>query len=67
MSDERDGFSIQTFEGKEVHFVACDKDDPMRERVLAGLLRKSRDDLMVIDTREEMAASPAPKEDAPNG
>jgi hypothetical protein len=56
MSDERDGFIIRDFKGKEVHFVACEYGGSQRERVERGLLAKTRDDLIVCDTRWEETA-----------
>lgn len=48
---ERDGFVIRDYDGNEVHFVACTYNDSQRERVERGLLMKTRDDLIVADTR----------------
>jgi hypothetical protein len=47
----RDGFAIRDFDGKEVHFVPCEYGGSKRERVERGLLMKTRDDLIVADTR----------------
>lgn len=50
---DRDGFAIETYAGKEVDFIACTKDDRMRERVLRGLLMKVDDSrYLVRDTRD---------------
>jgi hypothetical protein len=48
---ERDGFAIRDFDGKEIHFVSCKYSGSQRERVERGLLMKTRDDLIVVDTR----------------
>lgn len=50
---KRDGFVIRDFEGKEVHFIRCEYNGSQRERVERGVLAKTRDDLIVADTRWE--------------
>lgn len=50
---KRDGFIIRDFKGNEVHFVACSQGGSQREKVERGLLRKTREDLIVADTRWE--------------
>ena len=53
-TEKRDGFAIRDFEGNEVHFVPCTRGGSQRERVLSGLLNKTREDLIVCDTRDEV-------------
>lgn len=55
MADQRDGFIVRDYDGNEVHFVACTDNGSQRERVERGLLMKTRDDLLVVDTRWEQA------------
>jgi hypothetical protein len=57
-SSDRDGFVIRDFDGNEVHFIACTYDGSVRERVERGLLMKTRDDLIVADTRLEQEEAP---------
>lgn len=50
----RDGFVIETYEGEEVGFVACDKDGRMRERVESGLSQRvDTERFMWTDTRDD--------------
>ncbi len=59
MSGTRDGFVIRENEtGKEVDFIACDKDWRMREKVEDGLLmRVDFERFHFEDTRDEEASS----------
>lgn len=52
---ERDGFVVRELgTNKEVHFVACDKNDRMRERVEDGLCRNMNFDAFYVeDTRDQ--------------
>lgn len=50
---ERDGFVIRNSSAKEVHFIPCTYAGSQREQVERGLRRKTRDDLIVFDTRWE--------------
>lgn len=52
-TEKRDGFVIRDYEGKEVHFVPSEHNGSQRERAERGLLMKTRDDLIVVDTRWE--------------
>jgi hypothetical protein len=52
-NQERDGFVIHDYDGNEIHFVPCEYGGSQRERVERGLLTKTRDDLIVADTRQE--------------
>ena len=58
VTDDRDGFLIHDFTGREIHFVPCAYNDRMRERAEAGLLLKT--DLgrfYVADTRDSWKES----------
>jgi hypothetical protein len=54
-TEKRDGFVIRDFDGNEVHFVPCAYGGSQREKVERGLLAKTRDDLIVADTRWDEA------------
>lgn len=51
----RDGFVIQTYDGEEIDFIACEYDDRMRQRVERGLyLRVDLDRFTIQDTRDAL-------------
>jgi hypothetical protein len=50
----RDGFVIETYDGQEVDFIACDYSGRMRERVENGLAhRVDLERLTFRDTRDK--------------